>query len=485
MSLGDGLAGARDRDALTPGQVLPSASEMSRSPHTASPAPPGGSPTAVGMLMGALIVPGALGISTIAIALPSLSADLSLSAPQAAWVIAAFLLAQAMFVAIFGRVGDRSGHRTIVIGGTLVVATGAVLAASAGGFTPLIVGRALQGMGAAALWVGAFGTIGARFDGLDRARAVGVMASCLGIISGAGTLIGGVLTDVGSWRLVAALPALALIPAVPSVRLAPAAPPPGAARRVDVVGAALVTLLASVLVLLLQTPSVDLPAHLVAALAVVAVATGGVLIRRVRSVPDGFLPARVLRSASYRRGTVAIGSLLGAYVATLFAAPLLMLQSHDWTMTHVGLVLAPAAVVSALSARAAGRMLGRVDPFRMAVWSCVFAVAGVLLGAVADGGPAWTSVALCLVLVGLSVGQVALLAAVPLAVDPDVRGLATGLYTLGFLLGGAIGSAAVAGLSDPLGLQGALACVAALPLIGALLAWASVGGRPHGATQTA
>jgi len=436
--------------------------------------------------MGALIVPGALGISTIAIALPALSADLSLSAPQAAWVIAAFLLAQAMFVAIFGRVGDRSGHRTIVVGGTLVVATGALLAASAGGFTPLIVGRALQGMGAAALWVGAFGTIGARFEGMDRARAVGVMASCLGIISGAGTLIGGVLTDVGSWRLVAALPALALIPAVPSVRLAPASPPPGAAgTRVDVVGAALVTLLASVLVLLLQTPSVDLPAHLVAALAVVAVVTAGVLVRRVRSVPDGFLPARVLGSASYRRGTVAIGSLLGAYVATLFAAPLLMLQGHDWSMTHIGLVLAPAAVVSAVSARAAGRMLGRVDPFRMAVWSCAFAVAGVLLGAVADGGPAWTSVALCLVLVGLSVGQVAMLAAVPLAVDPDVRGLATGLYTLGFLLGGAIGSAAVAGLSDPLGLQGALACVAALPLIGALLAWASVGGRPHGATQTA
>jgi cyanate permease len=51
-----------------------------------------------------------------------------------------------------------------------------------------------------------------------------------------------------------------------------------------------------------------------------------------------------------------------------------------------------------------------------------------------------------------------------------VRSVATGLFTLVFTLGGAIGSAAVAGLTEPLGLAGALAGVAVLPAAGALLA---------------
>lgn len=444
---------------------------MSRPPHAAPPAGAGASPAAVGLLMGALVIPGALGLSTIAIALPSLSGDLGLSAPQAAWALAAFLLAQAMFVAILGRLGDRSGMRAIVLAGAALAVAGSALATAAGAFWPLLAGRALQGAGAAGLWVAAFGTIGARFEGAARARAVGVMTSLMGIVSGAGTLIGGVLADLGSWRVVTALPALALPAAVPAARLAPPAVAAGAARaRVDAVGAALLALLASALVLLLQTPSVDLPGRVVAVVAAVAAAALAAVALRVRAVPDGFLPARVVRSATFRRGALAVGSLMAGYVATLFAAPVLILGGHGWSMTHVGLVLAPAAVAAAVSSRAAGRMLGRFEPFRMAAWSCGSTVAGVLLGALADGAPAGTAVALSLVLIGLSVGQVALLAAVPYAVDPDVRGLATGLYTLVFLLGGAFGTAAVTGLSDPLGLPGALACVAVLPAAGAALA---------------
>ena len=66
------------------------------------------------MLLGLLIAPSALGVSTTAVALPTLSADLGLSHPEAAWVLAGYVLAQAAAVALFGRMADVRGTRSIL-----------------------------------------------------------------------------------------------------------------------------------------------------------------------------------------------------------------------------------------------------------------------------------------------------------------------------------------------------------------------------------
>jgi len=94
-------------------------------------------PTGTGILMGALIVPIVLGISTTAVALPAPSEDLGFTAPEAAWLLAGFLLAQAMFVAVFGRLGDVRGTRyAVLLGATLIAAHGARRIVSASGRWP-------------------------------------------------------------------------------------------------------------------------------------------------------------------------------------------------------------------------------------------------------------------------------------------------------------------------------------------------------------
>ena len=52
------------------------------------------------------------------------------------------------------------------------------------------------------------------------------------------------------------------------------------------------------------------------------------------------------------------------------------------------------------------------------------------------------------------------------AVHVDVRGVALGIATLLFLVGGSVGSAAVAGLGEVIGIPGSLAVLALLPLAG-------------------
>ena len=427
------------------------------------------------MLLGLLIAPSALGVSTVSVALPTISSDIGLSHPEAAWVLAGYVLAQAISVALFGRLADMRGTRLILLIGGALIAAGTVLTVTSGSFAPMLAGRMLQGAGVAASPVAGFSIAATLFEGADRGKAVGVISAVLAVLSGSGSLIGGLLTDGLSWRAVVAVPALTLAATAGAVHLASRG---GAGvGRLDGVGAALVVVLASSVVLLLETPSIDFPAWVLVVLGVLAAAAAVLLARRVRRVPHGFIPEAVVRSRRYVLGALAALTLFGAYLAMLFAAPLLLLQDHDWTPTQLGLVLLPAAVMGALTARTVGHLIVRRDPFRLTAALALVSAAGLLLAGLADGAPAPTTLGLGMSLVGFMSAQVALVDRVPLVLEPDVRSIATGVFILVFLIGGAMGSAAVAGLTEPFGLPGAVACVAALPAAGAVLCLAAGAAR--------
>ena len=77
-------------------------------------------------------------------------------------------------------------------------------------------------------------------------------------------------------------------------------------------------------------------------------------------------------------------------------------------------------------------------------------------------------VAIVLVTFAFGLGQPALMAAVGGAVPADVRGVALGIATLVFLVGGGVGSAVVGGIGELLGIDRSLLLLALLPVLGAL-----------------
>jgi MFS family permease len=426
-------------------------------------------PTAI--LLGVLIAPSALGVSTTAVALPTISAELGLSHPQAAWVLAGYVLAQATSVALFGRIADMRGTRTILLIGGALIAAGTLLAVLSQSFAPLLLGRLLQGAGVGASPVAGFSIAAALYDGPDRGKAIGVISAVLAVLSGSGSLIGGLLTDGLSWRVVIAVAALTLPATLATLHLA--SREGSGVGRLDAIGAALVVVLASCVVLLLETPSIDFATWVLLALGALAIASAALLARRVRRVPDGFIPLAVVRSWRYVFGSLAALTLFGAYLAMLFAAPLLILEDHDWTPTQIGLALMPGAAMGALAARAAGHLIVDRNPFRLTAALAPVSAAGLLLAGAAHGSAVATSLGFGMSLVGFMCAQVALLDRVPLVVEPEFRSIATGVFILVFLIGGAMGPAAVAGLTEPFGLAGAVACVAALPAAGSVLSLAA------------
>ena len=142
-----------------------------------------------------------------------------------------------------------------------------------------------------------------------------------------------------------------------------------------------------------------------------------------------------------------------------------------WEPWEVGLLLVPSAVVAMLVPRVTGPLLDRIGGSWSLAIAGVVAALTMLLAALGTQlvAPVPVAIAVALATVSFGLGQPALTALVGDAVHPDVRGVALGIATLLFLVGGSVGSAVVAGLGEVIGIPGSLAALAVLPVVGLLV----------------
>ena len=180
-----------------------------------------------------------------------LPAILGTSAANAAWVVTVTLLAGAVGGPVMGRLGDLYPKKYVLVGGTAVMVVGSVLCALAGSLWPMLVGRALQGIGIGVIPIG----IATMRETLPVARlgpAISLMSSSLGVGGALGLPAAAALAQYGDWQWMfwgSALIGLAIIALMAlKLRVGPVGKPDGS---LDVVGAfglavALITLLLGV-----------------------------------------------------------------------------------------------------------------------------------------------------------------------------------------------------------------------------------------------
>ncbi|HEU5037966.1 MAG TPA: MFS transporter [Nocardioides sp.] len=419
----------------------------------------------VPVLLGLLFGLTGLGSAAVAVTLPLLAEDLGVGAGDAAWTISLYALMLAVATPVYGRVSDLVGVRIPLLVGVVLMSVGAVVAATAPSFGVLLGARILQGAGAAAIPTLGVTAVSHRYDGAVRGLALGRLAGVTAALSSIGPLAGGVVEDVAGWRTVLALPVLGLL-VVPLVWGALTGEGTGA--TLDVLGAVLVGLTAAGLVLLVQSPATGL---LVAAAGALLLLLGTPLVtRHVRRRPGGFLPRAVVTNPAVVRSAVAAATVPAAWFSLLIAVPA-VLVGHGWEAWQVGVLLVPPAVLSLLVPRYAGRLLARVGAARTQAVAAALAL--VALGVAAAGAslvsPALLAAAVGLVVVAYGIGQPAMTAAVTAAVVIDLRGAALGVATLVFMIGASVGSAALGGIGDAIGIPAALGAVAVLPVLGLLV----------------
>src|SRR5665213_2179893 len=140
--------------------------------------------------------------SVVNVGLPAIGQNLRAGPADLQWVINAYLLPLSALLLLGGAAGDRFGRRRLLVIGVCLFAAASALCALAPSLRLLLVGRALQGVGAAMLMPSSLAILGGAFSGEARGRAIGIWAAS-GAVGGAlGPLLGGYLIDTVGWRAV-------------------------------------------------------------------------------------------------------------------------------------------------------------------------------------------------------------------------------------------------------------------------------------------
>src|ERR1700692_636695 len=140
--------------------------------------------------------------SVVNVGLPAIGQSLSADAGALQWVINAYLLPLSALLLLGGAAGDRFGRRRLLITGIILFALASLACSCAPGLRLLLLGRLLQGIGAAMLMPNSLAILGQTFSGEARGRAIGVWAATGAIAGAVGPVLGGWLIDLGSWRYI-------------------------------------------------------------------------------------------------------------------------------------------------------------------------------------------------------------------------------------------------------------------------------------------
>jgi len=380
------------------------------------------------------------------VALPSIAKDVGFSAANLQWVVSAYVLLYGALLLLGGRAADLFGRRRVFTWGLVLFAAGSLGCGLSDGQLPLIAFRGVQGLGAAFAAPAGLSLLTANYrEGPERTRALTAFGAVAGAGSVLGLLFGGLLTTYLSWRWVffINLPIVAVV-----VVLLPRHIPesrPAACRRLDVLGAVLVTgSLLSLVFALIKTDAWGWSdRRTVGALALAAVLlvafVGSQRLITSPLVPQGALADRVRAAANLTTLLFAC-----AQFAVFFFVALYLQQILGLSALQAGAGALAVAVPYGAATGAAQQIVDRRGVLAALAPGLVLLAAGQLwLSGLSADGSYWSDAFGPLVLIGLGFG----LTYVPLSIAAAHRlgvgqeGLAAGLFTTSLQVGGALGLA--------------------------------------------
>jgi EmrB/QacA subfamily drug resistance transporter len=421
-----------------------------------SPATPIGLPRAVpDWLVLTLVCVGqfmvVLDISIVNVALPSIERDLHFSASGLQWVVNAYTLTFAGFLLLGGRAADLFGRKRIFLVGLAMFTVASVVGGLAQSQAMLVGARALQGLGAAVLAPATLTILTTTFpEGPARARALGAWAAVSSAGASAGSLLGGVLTDLLSWRwiLFVNIP-IGIVTLLASRRYLPESRAELDHRHLDVGGALAVTSgLVALVYAIVHTqghPWASMGTLLPLAAALALLGLFFLIEARLARVP--LVPLRIFSTRSVSGGNVVMFLLFLAMFGSWYFETLYMQRVLGYNPLQAGLAFLPQTLIIAAGAQLTARLVTRVGPKPLIMVGTVLAGGGLLwLGQVTDASSFFPHLAVPFALIGLGMGLT--VTPVTVAGTAGIRredaGLASGLLNTSRTVGASIGLAVLA-----------------------------------------
>ncbi len=396
-----------------------------------------------------------LDVFIVNVTAPSLRSDLGASDSDLQWVVAAYLLTYAISLITGGRLGDVFGRRRMFKLGIAGFTIASALCAAAPDPTTLIAARLLQGFGGAAMWPQVLSIIQVEFSPAERPKAFGFQGLVQGLAAIAGQIVGGGLIALDvlglGWRsvflinipvgIVALLAADRLIPESRS----------DTARRLDLVGVGLITLVLSlVMVPAVEGRELGWPAWTFIAFAAALPAAALFVAAERRISARGGSPLAELRLFETRGFRIGLLSATVLYfvISFFFLLAIYLQEGLGMSPLDSGLAFTPIAVAFVTSSLSGPRLADGAREYLPQIGATVAAV-GLLATVAAVQGTGDGSVSPWLILAMVPVGGGMGLAIPPLinlvlrAVPPSDAGAASGMLVTSQQIGNALGVAIV------------------------------------------
>jgi EmrB/QacA subfamily drug resistance transporter len=422
--------------------------------------------------------------TVVALALPAIRHDVDASAEGLQWVMNGYLLTIAVLVVTAGRLGDMFGRKRIFLVGMVLFAAGSIVSGAAGDQVMLIVGRVLQGMGAAPLLSLSLALVCNVFPSEEQPRALGIWAAVSAVALAIGPLAGGLLIEI-DWRVIfwMNLPVSALGIAV-ALAAAPESTDPSAGNRIDWIGlAALTAGLSAVVLALVQSQAWG-------AAAIAALAVLGALCLRAFWGIEHRVRAPIVEFALFRNGpyfgaSAAAFALVGSYWAVMFFQPQYLQDVRGHSPIVSGLMILPVTVPMVFISPFSGRLIVRFGARRLMSAGMLCGLLGLLVLTRIGAGSSYALLLAGYLLFGIALGLVyaPMSTAAMAAMPADKAGIASGVLAMDRVLAGAVALAATGavfhalladGHSFAAAIAGSTWVAVGLCAVGTALTWAYV-----------
>lgn len=397
--------------------------------------------------------------SIIGVALPEIQLDLGFDQNSLSWVFNAYVIAFGGLLLLGGKLSDVWGAKRLFMAGWLILAAGSVVAGLAETQWVEIAGRAIQGIGAAAIAPSALTLLIMLFGSgpTELTKALAIYGAAAPAGGTAGVFLGGVLTDVASWEWVffinlpIAAIALAATPA-----LMPDAP--GQRGRIDLAGAFTATAgLAAAVFAVVRAPEEGWGSVATIAVLAGAVALLAAFVAIQRSRREPLMPLGIFRTHNLPATNLSILLLGAAWIPMWFFLNLYLQQVLSLDPFEAGAALLPmTALIMVLMTTVAAPVINRFG-FRLPIVAGLSILAvglGWLAFVPADGSYATDVLPASLVAAtGMALAYIPALQGALSSVRPEEGGLASGIVNTSYQVGSAVGLAAVTAVAASQGAE--------------------------------
>jgi len=363
------------------------------------------------------------------------------------WVVASYLLASTVVVPIYGKLSDLYGRKPFILAAIVIFIVGSVLSGLSRSMLQLVFFRAIQGLGAGAIFANAFAVVGDLYAPAERGRWQGLLGGVFGLSSIVGPTLGGWLTDTASWRwnfFINIPVGMVAFAAVGS--LLPHIEPERKGRKIDYGGALLLTLALVSLLLALIWGGTQYPWGSPIILGLFAVALVGILVFILveRRVEEPILPLSLFSNRIFAVSMVALFLVgIGMFGSIVFI-PLYAQLVLGVNATHSGTILTPLTLAFVTASVISGQLTSRTGRYK-GVAVVGLALATVALFSMSRMSATTSSLSLVLRMIATGLGIGATLPVFTLAVqnafEHEMLGVATASSQLFRSIGATVGTA--------------------------------------------